>query len=51
MGEKTGSRSVPLIDSIPYLREWLQEHPSGSNSKLLGNNQASKLTYDGLDSH
>ena len=30
-GGKTGSRTIPLIDSIPYLKEWLQEHPSSSN--------------------
>ena len=29
---KTGPRTVPLIDSIPYLKEYVQEeHPSGSN--------------------
>jgi integrase len=30
-GGKTGSRTVPLIDSLPYLKEWLQEHPTNSN--------------------
>ncbi len=52
-GGKTGSRTVPLIDSLPYLREWLQEHPSSSNKKTWlfvsrGNNHGCKLTYDGL---
>jgi integrase len=28
---KTGSRSIPLIQSIPYLKEWLSEHPSRNN--------------------
>jgi integrase len=52
-GGKTGSRTVPLIDSLPYLREWLQEHPSSSNQKTWlfisrGNNHGCKLTYDAL---
>ncbi len=25
---KTGPRTIPLIDSVPYLKEWLQEHPA-----------------------
>ena len=25
---KTGPRTVPLIDSLPYLKEWLEEHPN-----------------------
>lgn len=51
---KTGPRTVPLIDSLPWLKEWLQEgHPTGSNpvSWLFvstGNNHGSKLTYEGL---
>jgi hypothetical protein len=28
---KTGSRSIPLIQSIPYVKEWLSEHPSRNN--------------------
>lgn len=52
---KTGPRTVPLIDSIPYLKEWLQEHPMGNSSDSLifislGNNHGSKLTLDGLTS-
>ncbi|MDN5845608.1 MAG: hypothetical protein L0H53_04965 [Candidatus Nitrosocosmicus sp.] len=27
---KTGSRTLPLIDSIPYLKEWLLAHPYGN---------------------
>ena len=29
-GGKTGSRTVPLIDSLPYLKEWSSqnEHPT-----------------------
>lgn len=25
---KTGSRRVPLIESVPYLNKWLEEHPN-----------------------
>ena len=51
---KTGSRTVPLIDSLPWLKEWVQEgHPTGSNPDSwlfvsTGNNHGSKLTYEGL---
>ena len=57
MQGKTGPRTVPLIDSIPYLKEYVQEeHPSGSNPDSwlfvsLGNNRGSKFTYEGLSSH
>ena len=27
---KTGNRTLPLIDSIPYLKEWLLNHPYGN---------------------
>ena len=54
-GGKTGSRTVPLIDSIPYLKDYLQnEHPTPENQnswlfvsatyRTFGN----KLSYDGL---
>jgi len=29
---KTGTRSIPLIDSIPYLKDWIYDHPQGSNT-------------------
>ena len=29
--DKTGPRTVPLIDSIPHLKEWISDHPYGSN--------------------
>jgi integrase len=35
---KTGTRPIPLIDSIPYIKEWLSNHhpqPSNPNSILL----------------
>jgi len=28
---KTGQRAVPLINSIPYLKEWMNDHPQSSN--------------------
>jgi integrase len=54
-GGKTGSRTVPLIDSIPYLKDYLQNgHPTSENQsswllvsatyRTFGN----KLSYDGL---
>jgi hypothetical protein len=57
---KTGSRTVPLIDSLPYLKEYLssssqsdENQPNSSNPNSwvfisTGNNHGSKLTYDGL---
>jgi integrase len=29
---KTGSRSIPLFDSIPYVKDWLDEHPLRGNT-------------------
>lgn len=52
---KTGPRIVPLIDSIPYVKEWISSgHPTGSNinSQLFvshgTNSFGVQLTYDGL---
>ncbi|MGA6990109.1 MAG: hypothetical protein WBX81_06820, partial [Nitrososphaeraceae archaeon] len=28
---KTGSRHLPLIDSVPYLKEWVDKHPQRNN--------------------
>ena len=28
---KTGSRTLPLIDSIPYIKDWILNHPEGQN--------------------
>lgn len=53
-GGKTKPRTIPLIDSIPYVKEWIENHPTGNNANSwlfvsLGNNTfGSKLTYDGL---
>lgn len=31
-GGKTGSRTLPLIDSLPFIKDWIQNgHPSGDN--------------------
>jgi site-specific recombinase XerD len=30
-GGKTESRTVPLTNSIPYIKDWLQVHPTGNN--------------------
>jgi integrase/recombinase XerD len=28
---KTGSRQIPLIDSIPFVKDWIDEHPQQGN--------------------
>jgi integrase/recombinase XerD len=28
---KTGSRPIPLISSIPYVKDWLDSHPQRGN--------------------
>lgn len=54
---KTTSRTLPLISSVPYLKEWLSLHPFGNNpdSKLfvsLGRaNFGQPLTRDGILKH
>jgi integrase/recombinase XerD len=51
---KTGSRHIPLIQSIPYVKDWLSNHPSKNNSNSplfvgLGRNSMGKqLSIDGL---
>jgi integrase/recombinase XerD len=30
---KTGTRHLPLIDSLPYVKEWLDTHPQQNNPK------------------
>lgn len=32
---KTGTRAVPLFNSIPFLKDWLQDHPHGRNPSAL----------------
>lgn len=51
---KTGTRHIPLIQSIPYIKDWLSSHPSRNNSKSplfvgLGRQSMGKqLTGNGL---
>lgn len=51
---KTGPRTVPLIDSLPYVKEWIAEHPQGSNQdswlfiSLSTTSRYTKFTYEGL---
>jgi integrase/recombinase XerD len=51
---KTGSRHIPLIQSIPYVKEWLSNQPSRNNSNSplfvgLGRNSMGKqITISGL---
>ena len=32
---KTGQRAVPLIDSIPYVAQWISMHPQGANREAV----------------
>ncbi len=52
---KTGYRTLPLIESIPYVKEWIQSHPTGTNpdswlfTSLSNENKSIyPLTRDGL---
>jgi hypothetical protein len=51
---KTGTRHIPLIQSIPYIKDWLSNHPSRNNPKSplfvgLGKRSMGKqLTINGL---
>jgi integrase/recombinase XerD len=52
---KTGSRAIPLIDSIPYLKDWIDSHPQRGNRNALlipSLNHATlgrKMTYRGIN--
>ena len=53
---KTGSRSIPLIQSLPYIKDWLENHPSRNNPNspvfVSLNNQSMgrrQLTIGGLE--
>jgi integrase/recombinase XerD len=46
---KTGSRSIPLISSIPYLKDWIDQHPQAGNPNCplicgLGKKLSRRLT-------
>src|SRR5215472_1115244 len=51
---KTGTRHIPLIQSIPYIKDWLSNHPSRNNSKsplfvgLGRRSMGRQLTVSGL---
>jgi integrase len=53
-GGKTKPRTLPIIDSLPYLKEWLQQHPTGGNNdswlfvSLADTNRGKKLNRDSL---
>jgi integrase len=32
---KTGSRHIPLIDSIPYVKDWISQHPHSGNPNSI----------------
>jgi integrase len=32
---KTGTRHIPLIQSIPYIKDWLSNHPSRNNPLII----------------
>jgi len=54
---KTGQRTVPLINSLPYIKEWILDHPLSNDKKywiFISEGKASfgnKLTRDGLLKH
>ena len=54
---KTGQRTVPLINSLPYIKEWILDHPSSSNPKewiFISEGKTSygkRITRDGLLKH
>lgn len=48
---KTGSRHIPLINSIPYLKDWLDVHPSRNNPNaylIRSHRTRDKMTSGGL---
>jgi hypothetical protein len=32
---KTGERALPLIDSIPYVTQWISLHPQGTHREAI----------------
>ena len=51
---KTGTRHIPLIQSIPYIKDWLSNHPSRNNPQsplfigLSKNSMGRRLNTKGL---
>jgi integrase/recombinase XerD len=57
---KTGSRHIPLIDSIPYVKDWIDEHPQQGNlnaplicgyAKSIGRRLKPKSLYKNYDNY
>ena len=49
---KTGSRHIPLIDSIPYVKDYLDhEHPQPSNPNAIFISGIRKSLGRSIDSH
>jgi integrase len=54
---KTKTRTVPLLSSLPYIKDWIQNHPLGENSNsylfvaLNKSNFGHKISLDGLLRH
>ena len=42
---KTGSRHIPLIQSIPYIKDWLSDHPIPTNINPLTHVPEKVLEY------
>ncbi len=53
-GGKSRVRTVPLIESVPFVRDWIKSHPTEDNPdswlfiSQSNTTYGSKLTYDGL---
>jgi hypothetical protein len=45
---KTGTRHLPLIDSLPYLKEWLDQHPQRNNKNAYLICTMNRLTRNSL---
>jgi integrase len=56
-GGKTKPRTLPLIESIPYVKDWIDSHPTTGNPEswlfvsMSKNTYGSRLSYDGLSGH
>jgi integrase len=56
-GGKTKPRTLPLIESLPYVKDWIAHHPTAGNPdswlfvSLSKNTFGTKLSYDGLSGH
>jgi integrase/recombinase XerD len=46
---KTGSRHIPLINSLPYVKDYLDDHVSDPNSYLIRSKKFGKLNSSSLN--